>query len=60
MWIGRLLGGFRHRVAIILMGVQNWRKMYRSYVSTPLDDVMLVAGLETIETYIYIDQNTVA
>ena len=57
--IGRILGSFHHRAARSLAGMQPriLKEMIWDYPT--LEDVLRVAGLETMETYIYRFQNTV-
>ena len=48
--MGRILGGFHHRVARSLKGRQPWRGRDRVWVYLPLEDAMAEAGLQEVET----------
>ena len=56
--IGRILGGFHHRVACRLTGRQNHRRRYGGWVYTLLAEDMEEAGLQELETYVYHRQIT--
>ena len=58
--IGRVLGGFRHRVAHRLMGRQYRRGNDVGWVYPPLEDAMTEAGLQEVETYVSCRQNTLS
>ena len=55
-----MLGGFHHRVARWLMGKQPQRLPGDIWEQPPLGEVMMVEGLEEVETYINQIQFTVA
>ena len=57
---GRMLGGFHHRVACRLTGrqPQQGRGDLRTY--PPLEDAMSEAGLQEVDTYVSLFQNTVS
>ena len=57
--IGRVLGGFRHRVDRRLTGKQPWRIRDGVWFYPPLEDVMTEARLQEVETYVSRCQNTV-
>ena len=56
--IGRLLGGFYHKVARRLTGRQPrlWRDGL--WIYPPLEDVIVEAGLQEVETYVSRRKNT--
>ena len=56
----RLLGGFQHRVDRRLTGGQPWKGRDGVWFYPPLEDAMVEAGLQEVETYISLLQNTVA
>ena len=56
--IGRVLGGFRHRVDRSLTGRQYWRGWDGVWVYPLLEDVMREAVLKEVETYVSLHQNT--
>ena len=55
-----MLGGFHHRVARRLLGYFQGRQEDEAWEYPPLGDVMRLAWLEEIETYVSRRQNTVA
>ena len=58
--IGRVLGGFNHRVARRLIGRQPWRGQNGVWLYPPLEDVIVEELLQEVETYLYHLHNTVA
>ena len=58
--IGKVLGGFHHRVASKLTGRQLRRGQDSGWVYTPLEYMMAGAGLQEMEIYISRRHNTVA
>ena len=58
--IGKTLGGFHHRVAGRLEGIQPRQDTGGRWVYLPLDAAMAEVGLEEVELYILCRQNTVA
>ena len=58
--IGRVLGKFYHRMAHRLTGRQPRQGRDRVWVYPLLEDVMSEAGLQEVETYVYLQQNTVS
>ena len=56
----RVLGGFHHRVARRLTGWQPWKGRGGGWVYPPLEDVMDEVGLQEVDTYISLRQNTMA
>ena len=59
-YIGRVLGGFHHRVACRLTGRQPWRGQGGGWVYLLLEDAIAEAGLMEVDTYVSRLQNTVA
>ena len=59
-YIGRVLGGFHHRLAHRLTGRQPWRGRDGVWIYPPLEDAMAEAGLQEVDTYVSRCQNTVA
>ena len=57
--IGRVWGGFDHRVDHSLMGRQPWRGQDVVWVYPPLEEAMVEAELQEVETYFSRHQNTV-
>ena len=57
--IGRVLGGFHHKVARKMMGRQPWKGRNSVWTYPPKEDAMAEAGLQEVETYISRLQNTV-
>ena len=57
--IGNALGFFHNKVIQRLTGQMPHRRVDRVSKYPPLGDVMVTAGLQDIETYIYRRQNTV-
>ena len=57
--IGRVLGGFHHRVDHRLTGRQTQRGRDGGWVYTPMEDAMEEAGLLEVENYVSRHQNTV-
>ena len=58
--IGRVLGGFHHRVARRLTGQHPRRGQDGGWVYLPLAEAMAETGLQEVETYVSRRQNTVA
>ena len=58
--IGRVLDGFHHRVARRLMVRQHRRGRYSLWVYPSIEDVLVEAVLQEVETYVSLQQNTVA
>ena len=58
--IGRVLGGFHHRVDRRLRGRQPRIGQGGGWVYLPLEEEMSEAGLNEVETYVYRRQNTFA
>ena len=58
--IGRVLGGFRHRVDRRLTGRQLCRGRYCGWLYHPLEDTIVEAVLMKLETYVSRHQNTFA
>ena len=58
--IGRVLGGFNHRVARRLIGRQPWRGQNGVWLYPPLEDVIVEELLQEVGTYLYHLHNTVA
>ena len=56
----RLLGGFQHMLDHSLTGRQPWKGRDGVWFYPPLEDAMAEAGLQEVETYISLLQNTVA
>ena len=54
------MGGFHHRVARRLTGVQPWRGWDDVWAYPFLEDAMAEAGLQKVETYVSRCYNTVA
>ena len=50
--IGRVLGGFHHRVDRRLTGRQTWQGRDGVWTYPPLEDAMAEAGLQEVETYV--------
>ena len=59
MHIGRVLGGFHHRMACRLMGRQPQRGWESGWLYPLLEEAMAEAGLQEVEAYISHHQNTV-
>ena len=57
--IGRVLGGFHHRVAHILTWRQPWKGRDGVWVYPLMEDAMAKAGLQEVETYTSRLHNTV-
>ena len=57
--IGRTLGSFHHRVVHRLTGWQPRRRTDGTGVYPPLVKAMVEAGIQEVDTYIAIHQNTV-
>ena len=57
--IGRVLGGFHHRVARRMTGRQPRRGRCGTWVYPLLEDAMAEAGLLEVDTYLYHLQNIV-
>ena len=60
MRIGRVLGGFHHRVARRQMGRQPQIKWDSLWFYHPLEHVMVEAGFQNMNTYVSRRYNTVA
>ena len=58
--IGRILGGFHHRVARRLTGRQPWRVRVGRWVYPLLTEAMYKVELQEVETYISRHQNIVS
>ena len=58
--IGRTLGGFQHRVARQLAGIQPQKNVEGVWEYQPFEQVMLVAGLKDVDMYVLHLQNTIA
>ena len=58
--IVRVLGGFYHRVVCRLTGSQPWRGRDEVWLYRPLEDAMVEAELQEVDTYVSRHQNTVA
>ena len=58
--IGRVLGGFHHRVARRLTGRQPRQVREIVWVYPPLEDAMTEAGFQDVDTYVSRRHNTVA
>ena len=58
--IGRTLGDVHHRVAYRLMVRQPCMGLDGKWVYPPMAEAMLTAGLQEVETYVSLHQNTVA
>ena len=58
--IKRVLGRFHHRVACRITVSQTQKVRYGGWVYPPLEDAMVEAGLQEVETYVSLRQNTVA
>ena len=58
--IGRVLGGFHHRVACRMTEQQHWIGRYGELLYTLLTEAMTEARLKEVETYISCRQNKVA
>ena len=56
----RVLGRFHHRVALRLKGKQLRKGRGGVWFCPPLEDAMVEAGLQEVETYVSRCQNTVA
>ena len=56
----RVLGGFYHRVSHRLTGRQPWKGRDVGFYYPLLEDAMVEAGLQEVETYVSRRQNTVA
>ena len=56
----RVLGSFHHRVAHRLTGRKTQKGRDGVWFYPPLEDAMAEAGLQEVETYVYLRQNTVA
>ena len=56
----RMWNGFHHRVACILTGRQPWKGQDKGWVYPPLEDAMVEAGLQEVETYVSCRQNIMA
>ena len=57
--IGRVLGRSHYRVPHRMMGRQLRRGRYRRWVYLPLSEAMDKAGLQEVENYVSLHQNTV-
>ena len=57
--IGRVLGGFHHRMALRITGKQPRQVRDGVWLYPLLEDAMAEAGLQEVETYVYRLQNTV-
>ena len=57
---GRVSGGFHHSVAYRLTGRQPRRGRDGMWIYPLLEDAMEEAGLQEVETYVSLLQNTVA
>ena len=55
----RLLGGFHNRVTCRLTGRQPRKGRYAGWVYPPMEDYMVKVGLQEVETYVSLRQNTV-
>ena len=58
--IGKTLGGLHHRVVWRLMGQMPHKKLDRTWTHPSLEEVMVKAGVQEVETYVGHRQNTVA
>ena len=56
--IGRLLGGFHHKVARRLTGRQPRLGRDGLWIYPPLEDAIVEAGLHEVETYVSRCKNT--
>ena len=59
-FIRRVLGGFHHRFSRSLICRQPWRGRYGMCIYPLMEDAMVEAGLQEVETYISHRQNTAA
>ena len=57
--IGRLLGGFHHKVARRLTGRQPRLRRDGLWIYPPLEDAIAEEGLQEVETYVSRRKNTV-
>ena len=58
--IGRVLGGFRNRVARRMTGQQPWKGRDSGWVYPPLEEAMVEVVLQEVDTYVSRHHNTVA
>ena len=57
--IGRLLGGFHHKVARRMTGKQPRLGRDSLWIYPPLEEAIAEAGLQELETYVFRCKNTV-
>ena len=58
--IGRMLGGFHHRVLRRLTGNMTQQNLDRMWAHPSLEEAMTEAGVQEVETYVTRRRNTVA
>ena len=59
LWIGKTLGGFHHQVIRKLTGLMPQRNGGRTWPYPPMEEMMVEARMQEVDTYVDLCQNTV-